>query len=148
MQHTRGRAGWQRRTLPHSYPCSTIRAGELNDRVRDVSGWTLAAPATNPPCFLFCASPRFISRAGVSHTYFTRELTFTSTTSRIHHASVAWGVLASSDHFPTATHFQSPYKRSTISTAELHTLLRFHLPPIKLVVFERSYPFYRLRVSS
>jgi hypothetical protein len=39
--------GWQRRTLPPRYHGSTIRAGELNDRVRDETGWTLAAPATN-----------------------------------------------------------------------------------------------------
>lgn len=39
--------GWQRRTLPHGDPCSTIRAGELNDRVRDGAGWTLTALATN-----------------------------------------------------------------------------------------------------
>ena len=30
-------------------------------------------------------------------------------------------------------------KPSTISTGQLHTLLRFHLPPIKLVVCQRSY---------
>jgi hypothetical protein len=41
------KGGWQRRTLPPRYQGSTIRAGELNDRVREETGWTLAAPATN-----------------------------------------------------------------------------------------------------
>ena len=31
-------------------------------------------------------------------------------------------------------------KPSTISTAQLNTLLYLHLPPIKLVVYQRSYP--------
>jgi hypothetical protein len=43
----REQMGWQRRTLPPSYPGSTIRAGELNCRVRDGTGWTLTALATN-----------------------------------------------------------------------------------------------------
>ena len=38
---------WQRLTLPPSYPGSTISAGELNCRVRDGTGWTLTALATN-----------------------------------------------------------------------------------------------------
>ena len=33
----------------------------------------------------------------------------------------------------------SPAKPSTISTGQLQTLLPFHLPPIKLVVSQRSY---------
>lgn len=37
----------QRRTLPHSRPCSTIRACELNDQVRDGTGWTLTALTTH-----------------------------------------------------------------------------------------------------
>ena len=39
--------GWQRRTLPPRLQGSTIRAHELNDRVRDGAGWTLMALATN-----------------------------------------------------------------------------------------------------
>ena len=39
--------GWQRLTLPPSHPGSTISARELNDRVRDGTGWTLTALATN-----------------------------------------------------------------------------------------------------
>src|SRR6266478_4400497 len=33
-------------TLPHSYPCSTIGAEELNCRVRDGNGWVLLAGVT------------------------------------------------------------------------------------------------------
>ena len=36
----------QRPTLPHSRPCSTIGAGELNFRVRNGNGWDLSAMAT------------------------------------------------------------------------------------------------------
>lgn len=50
--------GWRRRTLPHSYPCSTLRAGRLNDRVRDGAGCTPAAGATN----------HFFSRPHLPHT--------------------------------------------------------------------------------
>ena len=32
-------------------------------------------------------------------------------------------------------------KPSTISTARLNALLRLHVPPIKLVVYQRSYSF-------
>ena len=45
-------AGWyeegfrQRPTLPHSFPCSTIGAEELNFRVRDGNGCCLSAIAT------------------------------------------------------------------------------------------------------
>ena len=35
----------QRPTLPHSFPCSTIGAGELNFRVRNGNGWILSAVA-------------------------------------------------------------------------------------------------------
>jgi hypothetical protein len=41
---------WQRRTLPRSCPRSTIRAGDLNCRVRDGSGCTLTALVTNTLC--------------------------------------------------------------------------------------------------
>ena len=37
---------WQRSTLPHSLPCSTIDAKELNFRVRDGNGCDLFAIAT------------------------------------------------------------------------------------------------------
>jgi hypothetical protein len=43
----KNRSRWQRRTLPRGRPRSTIRAGELNCRVRDGAGWTLTALATN-----------------------------------------------------------------------------------------------------
>ena len=36
----------RRPTLPHSHPCSTIGAEELNFRVRNGNGWDLFAMAT------------------------------------------------------------------------------------------------------
>src|SRR5688572_24627610 len=53
-QEDKKREGWQRPTLPGSYPPSTIGAGELNERVRDGTVWTLAAKATNQSCFSTC----------------------------------------------------------------------------------------------
>jgi hydroxymethylpyrimidine/phosphomethylpyrimidine kinase len=44
------RASWQWPTLPGGYPPSTISAGELNYRVRDGTGCTLAALITNWLC--------------------------------------------------------------------------------------------------
>ncbi len=38
---------WQRRTLPPGRPGSTIRAAELNDRVRDGNGCILCAKTTS-----------------------------------------------------------------------------------------------------
>jgi hypothetical protein len=49
VQRKQGKGRWQRRTLPRSHPRSTIRARELNCRVRDGAGWTLTALATNTP---------------------------------------------------------------------------------------------------
>ena len=37
----------RRPTLPHSFPCSTIGAEELNFRVRDENGWNLFAMTTD-----------------------------------------------------------------------------------------------------
>ncbi len=36
----------RRPTLPHSHPCSTIGAEELNYRVRNGNGWSLFAMVT------------------------------------------------------------------------------------------------------
>ena len=57
--------GWQRRTLPPSHPGSTIRAHELNDRVRDGTGWTLTALATNTRAFVFFWTSLFPHQASV-----------------------------------------------------------------------------------
>ena len=38
---------WRRRTLPPGHPGSTIRAAELNDRVRDGNGCILCAKTTS-----------------------------------------------------------------------------------------------------
>jgi hypothetical protein len=52
---------WQRRTLPPRYQGSTIRARELNCRVRDGSGCTLTALATNSTFVLLVCALRFFS---------------------------------------------------------------------------------------
>ena len=43
----------QRPTLPHSRPCSTIGAGELNFRVRNGNGWDLSAMVTEKTVIKF-----------------------------------------------------------------------------------------------
>ena len=43
----------QRPTLPHSHPCSTIGAEELNFRVRDGNGCFLFAIATEKNIYLY-----------------------------------------------------------------------------------------------
>ena len=53
----REKRGWQRPTLPLRCQSSTIGAGGLNVRVRDGSGWTPAARATNTHASL-TRSPR------------------------------------------------------------------------------------------
>ena len=55
----RERRGWQRPTLPLRCQSSTIGAGGLNVRVRDGSGWTPAARATNTR-FSYTHSPRLL----------------------------------------------------------------------------------------
>ena len=45
------KVSWQRPTLPGGCPPSTIGAGRLNFRVRDVSGCTPAAPVTKRPFY-------------------------------------------------------------------------------------------------
>ena len=59
------RSGWQRPTLPGSYPPSTIGAGELNERVRDGTVWTLTAKATNQSCFCAATQDRLFRVFGV-----------------------------------------------------------------------------------
>jgi hypothetical protein len=59
---------WQRLTLPPSLPGSTISADELNFRVRDGTGWTLTALATNTRHFPPPDAPRFFSSLTCSTT--------------------------------------------------------------------------------
>ena len=48
---------WRRPTLPHSLPCSTIGAEELNFRVRNGYGWTLFAMVTKKLCETEISTP-------------------------------------------------------------------------------------------
>ena len=56
--------GWQRPTLPRGRPRSTIGAGRLNFRVRNVTGCTPAAIATNP-----CAMADRCPQTAVRHNF-------------------------------------------------------------------------------
>ena|SRR5690606_18362104 len=115
--------GWQRRTLPRGRPRSTIRARELNCRVRDGTGWTLTALATN-------ARPRLASAR--CYAFLTTDIP----------ARKPWFSRTSSTRRPFSP--QHTHKTpSTFSTGRLQTLLPFHLRPIQLVVSQRSYPVSR-----
>ena len=91
---------WQRLTLPPSHPGSTISAGELNCRVRDGTGWTLTALATNTHTLL--ASRLFPCST-------TTDLSYTFSRSRFHlHDGASTPLLTlTSAHFP-ASQGQSP----------------------------------------
>ena len=47
--HPCRRVEWQRPIFPQGCPCSIVRAGRLNFRVRDGNGCTPSAIVTNPP---------------------------------------------------------------------------------------------------
>lgn len=114
--------GWQRHTLPHRLQCSTIRAHGLNDRVRHETGWTPAALATNLIQCQHNPSPYKYNTTQQTHNINTNAITNTTRKT----------------NKPATPHHIQP-KPSTISTGQLHTLLRLHTPPIQLVVSQRSY---------
>ena len=106
---------WRRHTLPHRPQCSTICARRLNDRVRDETGCTPAALATNTPhgcCALHASAYR--------------------------EYSTQWPCLFARP-IRARRPAQKHGKPSTISTGQLHALPRLHPPPIQLVVSQRSY---------
>jgi hypothetical protein len=127
------RLGWQWPTLPHRYQCSTIGACGLNCRVRDGAGCTPTALTTNQ----FALTHRFVRvlRFLLSLGFLAprNNDVFLNTTNDFGSYSAA-----SAQKYP---HLRiiSCQKPSTISTGSLHTLLRFHVLPIKLVVYQRSY---------
>ena len=99
----------RRPTLPPSRPGSTIGAGGLNFRVRDGTGCSPSAIATETP-------PRI---AGTDR----------GTVARMRPEQ-------SSEHDSEREQESSP---RPISTGQLHTLPCFHFPPINLVVCEGPY---------
>ena len=95
---------WQRHTLPHRRQCSTIRARRLNFRVRNETGCTPTALATNRQP----NTPATAKQSTLSH----------NTTA---HART-------SDQPATPHHIHG--KPSTLSTGQLRASLRLHPPPI------------------
>ena len=136
----RNKGGWQRRTLPPRYQGSTIRARELNCRVRYGTGCTLTALATNN----LRLSPVRSSLTGENRRSLASRIQCAVLTHSFFVCYCSWfallcsantRLLRQSTYFPVS-HLQKP---STISTGWLQTLLSLHLRPIKLVVFQRSY---------
>ena len=111
------RSGWRWHTLPHRVQCSTICALGLNFRVRDGTGCTPKALITNtrqPLTPLSCAR---LSACRINN-----------------QPNVCGATMSFRNQVKPATPYHILGKPSTISTGQLHTFLRFHLPPIKLVV--------------
>ena len=124
------RLGWQRPTLPHRYQCSTIGARGLNDRVRDGSGCTPSALATN-------TSPsRFNNASGCAAHSFLRVTSHTQLTVRPRSHSPSRFPYS---RVPVSLHDFTSRKddtvQLTISIGLLQPLLAFHIRPIQLVVF-------------
>ena len=131
---------WRRLTLPHHLQCSTISARKLNCRVRDGTGCTLAALATNkifagPSLFSIISTYSEVTRAHVVPS--SKRLAFFSTYSRFSYKKTG-------SKSPASPYHARCKKPSTISTGSLHTSLRLHVPPIKLVVFQRSSSFSKM----
>ena len=104
--------GWQRSTLPHSLPCSTIDAGGLNFRVRDGIGWTPSALATNQALGLHC-------EVGISNNA-TKACTH-GLEARQHQSYLNDALSKKKDE-------------RSISMSQLRPLLSFHLTPIHVLV--------------
>ena len=105
----------RRPTLPHSCPCSTIGAIELNFRVRDGNGCDLNAIATEKP----------VDR-------FSRKDSGLDASSALSRKS------PSLKKYSWFEHGYCGQASRPISTGQLHALLHFHIQPIYLVVFKGS----------
>jgi hypothetical protein len=128
------RFSWQRPTLPGTAVPSTIGADGLNDRVREGTGCTSVAVITkrtlDEPGSLYCKGP-CIARA---HRGALRQRRGKA---KREHAGGCWpGGARSADKAGGGS--EEGAKRMTISTGKLSTLPCVHVPPIKLVVYQRS----------
>jgi hypothetical protein len=115
-----GETGWQRPTLPHRYQCSTIGACGLNCRVRDGSGCTPTALATNT------LSP--VSSGGM---YACLPSTSSALTTPLRS-------MLRSLRLPASPRASVSLSQSTISIGSLQPSLAFHVRPIQHVVSMRS----------
>ena len=109
---------WQRSTLPHGYPCSTIDAVELNCPVRN-----------GKECFLYAIITRCY---GFLNLWFSQNLVLLSLLSEFPFRDIVISKL----HMNYIFYWSSP---RPISISQLNTLPHLHLWPINLVVFKGSY---------
>ena len=127
--------------FPGRHQPSIVGRNELNYRVRNGNGWTLALINTN------CVEAKSISlrfRLPVKTTlhFFASPLPFTNATLVCEWSP--WGLSAPSKPNNATRLFSGRLliRRSSpraISTSQLHTLLRFHLLPINQIVFLGPY---------
>ena len=131
----------RRPTLPHTCACSTIGAERLNFRVRDGNGWDPLAMVTQHLIDRSTSSRRIRTFAVESST--TEYLTGYFTT---------FGILRNAAQVETENQlcvknkFYGQAERA-ISNSKLNVLLRLHICPIKLVVFQCS-SYFRWEISS
>ncbi|MEA2235264.1 MAG: hypothetical protein QOD83_5080 [Solirubrobacteraceae bacterium] len=121
----------RRPIFPKGCPLSIFGAGELDFRVRDGNGYGLSASVTRI-LLLDCDRLRPCAR------------TVRARAPRSQRSSISLCCLGSD--IPISLQPPDPgseaevVKPSTISTAQLHPSPDFHMPPIKQVVYLRSYP--------
>ena len=129
----------RRPIFPRGCPLSIFGAGELNFRVRDGNGCGLSARVTRISCV--CSSDDVIGAAGDA---WRRKYVSQNSTPAVRCVAT----LRRDDTVKSSEpSWQLPLdgllkkvKPSTISTAQLHSLPSFHMPPIKQVFSLRSYP--------
>ena len=137
---------WRRPNLPGGYPPSTLGAGGLNCRVREGTGCTPTAKDTN-----ILSSDETAEKCGSCiRARRTRRVGATSrlrsdVPSRWYNRRL---YMRNGGQFRRTQNGSSQKakvsvsrvdKPSTISTGLLKTLLPLHIPPIQLVVYQRSY---------
>src|SRR5450759_961640 len=125
---------WRRPIFPKGCPLSIFGAGELNFRVRDGNGCGLSARVTRISCVWFAFRQRLCSaqeRSGRRKRDLQLRVVWASKNAQVDPDPRRWPLVS-----------VGKVKPSTISTAWLHPLPGFHVPPIKQVVSLRSYPVY------
>src|SRR5450759_3028767 len=123
---------WRRPIFPKGCPLSIFGAGELNFRVRDGNGCGLSARVTRISCVWFAFRQRLCSaqeRSGRRKRDLQLRVVWASKNAQVDPDPRRWPLVS-----------VGKVKPSTISTAWLHPLPGFHVPPIKQVVSLRSYP--------
>ena len=130
-------------SLPHTCACSTIGAEGLNFRVRDGNGWDPLAKVTQNLEDQYDAQHmRTLKKAPNSF----MELWIEYLTGGFRRRRKPHLPQETSDQICVENKFYGQAERA-ISSSKLNVLLRLHICPIKLVVFQCS-SYFRWEISS